>query len=203
MSNNTLNKNILNSNILNKNEISIENNINNNNTNINNDNLSILNKSNVSLNKQNSKDLKNLEIKKKNNLTVTFKKCNPAFWNYNMRRVKTPGFRAISNKVINKPLYTTKIGDLVKEYNRIKSVSRKSKKRMREKHFTTFENIDKIITVKEDLLMNNLKFKYFNCLFPQKKEKTLSKKQIFLKKVTNCIEILDNPFNLEFEKIEG
>ena len=118
-------------------------------------------------------DLKNIEKMKKNNLIVSMKKKNPTFWNNNMKRVQTAGFRAISNKVTNKPLYTTKIGDLVREFNRIKSLSKKSKIRMREKHLTTINEIDKIAGIKEDLLMFNLKIKYFNCAFPKKKEKII------------------------------
>ena len=207
--NNPINKqNILNAHILNNKDILKifeKENIKTNKTNINdeNENSSFLNKSNDSIKKQYIKDLKNIEKMKKNNLIVASKKRNPIFWNNNMRRVQTPGFRAISNKVINKPLYTTKIGDLVKEFHRIKSVAKKSKKRMREKHLTTLENIDKIIGVKEDLLMINLKFKYLNCSFPQKRQKTLSKRKIFRNKVTNCIELMDNPLNIQFEKLDN
>ena len=170
------------------------------NENINNQNGS-LNKSNSSStnNKQFIKDLNNLEKMKKNNLIVAMKKKNPIFWNNNMGRVHTAGFRTISNKVKNKPLYTTKIVDLVKEYNRIKTVSNKSRIRMREKHLTTMNDIDKIVKVKEDLLMFNLKLKYFNCSFPQKRIKTIPKKRIIRNKVANCLEIIDNPFHLDYE----
>ena len=137
---------------------------------------------------------------RKNNMLLRLKKRNPLFWNNNMQRVHTAGFRAISNKVTNKPLYTTKIGDLVKEYNRIKTLSKRAKRRMRDKHLTTMEDIDKIVGVKEDLLMFNLKMKYFNCSFPQKKQKVVSKRQIFRKKIKNCVEIIDNPLNGGYEK---
>ena len=130
------------------------------------------------------------------------KKMNPTFWNNNMKRVQTAGFRAISNKVKNKPLYTTKIGDLVREFNRIKSLSKKAKIRMKEKHLTTINKIDKIAKIKEDLLMFNLKLKYFNCAFPKKNQKIIPKKQIISKKVTNCMKIIDNPFNLDYSKLD-
>ena len=169
-----------------------------NNENINN-NMS--NKTNTSSdnNRNFINDLKNIEKMKKNNLIVSMKKRNPIFWNNNMKRVQTAGFRAISNKVTNKPLYTTKIGDLVREFNRIKSVSKKSKIRMREKHLTTINEIDKIAGIKEDLLMFNLKIKYFNCAFPKKRQKIIPKNQIIKKKVANCMKIVDNPFNLDID----
>jgi hypothetical protein len=134
-----------------------------------------INKSNIDScrSKQTMQDLINIEKMRKNNQIVKLKKRNSIYWNNHMRRVQTAGFKAISNKVINKPLYTTKIGDLVKQYNRIKMDSKKSKKRMREKHLTSQEEIDKIIGVKEDLLMFNLKMKFFNCSFPQKKQKVI------------------------------
>ena len=74
-------------------------------------------------------------------------------------------------KVKNLPLYTTKIGDLVNEYNRIKKSSKKLKINYKEKHFSTYEEIDNIIKIKEDMLMFLLKQKYFNCRFPKKKLK--------------------------------
>lgn len=67
---------------------------------------------------------------------------------------------------------------------------------MREQHLTNIKNIDKIVNVKEDLLMFNLKLKFFNCSFPQKRKRTISKKKIMKKKIKNCLEIIDNSFNL-------
>ena len=201
---------VINNNILNNinidmpnNNLETESNLNSNqNGNSNYDNTSIINKSNINLSKSKQfvKDINNLEKMRKNNMILGLKKRNPLFWNNNMQRLHTAGFRAISNKVTNKPLYTTKIGDLVKEYNRIKTLSKKSKRRMRDKHLTTMEDIDKIVDVKEDLLMFNLKMKYFNCSFPQKKQKFVSKRKIFRKKIKNCVEIIDNPLNGEYEK---
>ena len=72
---------------------------------------------------------------------------NQKYWN-KTKRIKT----AISRnpKVTNKPLYVSKISDFIKEYKRIKSVSKTSKKKIQEKHFTTLENIEKISQTKED-----------------------------------------------------
>ena len=178
--------------------ISTDNNRNGNNNSINkinSRNTSLLNKSNLSSinNKHFIKDLNILEKMKRNNL---MRKKNPFFWNNSIKRVQTAGFRKITNKVTNKPLYITKIVDLVKEYHRIKSVSKNSRIRMREQHLTNIKNIDKIVNVKEDLLMFNLKLKFFNCSFPQKRKRTISKKKIMKKKIKNCLEIIDNSFNL-------
>ena len=148
--------------------------------------------------KQFVKELNYLDKMKKNYLIVTSRTKNPNFWNNNnKKRIQTAGFRTISNKVINKPFYTTKIGDLVKEYNRIKRVSNKSRIRMRERCLTTVNDINKIVKIKEDLLMFNLKLKYFNCTFQNKKIKTIPKNKIIRNKVVNCFEITDNPFNLD------
>ena len=61
-------------------------------------------------------DLINLERLKKN--IIMKEKKNPAYWNNNIKRVHTSENRKI--KVINKPLYVSKISDFVNEYNRIK-----------------------------------------------------------------------------------
>ena len=145
------------------------------------------------------KDLINFERMKQNNFMK--EKKNPAYWNYNIKRLNTAGNR--NHKIINKPLYVSKISDFIKEYKRIKSVSKKAKKRMREKHFTTLENIDKISQTKEDLLMFILKMKFFNCKFPSKKIKTISKKDLFVKKLRNYLNIIDNPYSPATREIKA
>ena len=67
---------------------------------------------------------------------------------------------------------------------------------MKEKHLTTMDNINKILKIKEELLMFVLKMKYFHHSFPQKQTKNLSKKEIFVKKFKNYIDIIDNPYSL-------
>ena len=169
----------------------------------NNSNSTMLNKSNDSLlnNKQYLRDLSNLEKMRKNNLEKMRKKKNPLYWNTNIKRLSTAGCRTISKKVINKPFYVNKIGDFVREYNRIKSATKKSRIAIRENPIGNNNEIEKIFKTKEDLLMFNLKFKFFNCHFPQKKQKAISKKLIFKKKLTNCMEIIEDPFNIDFEII--
>lgn len=73
---------------------------------------------------------------------------------------------------------------------------------MQEKHFTTMDNIEKISKAKEDLLMFILKMKYFHCAFPQKKTKTISKKELFTRKLKNYLEIIDNPYSLATRQLK-
>ena len=94
-------------------------------------------------------------------------------------------------KVKNLPLYTTKIGDLIKEYHRIKKNSKKLKINYKEKHFSTYEEIDNIIKTKEDMLMFLLKQKYFNCKFPQKIVKAPNPKLLFLDKIKEDIDLIE------------
>ena len=94
-------------------------------------------------------------------------------------------------KVKNLPLYTTKIGDLIKEYNRIKKSSKKLKLNYKEKHFSTYEEIDNIIKTKEDMLMFLLKQKFFNCRFPQKIIKAPNPKIMFLNKMKEYIDLIE------------
>ena len=141
----------------------------------------------------------NFERIKKNNLMR--ERRNPAYWNTNIKRLQTAGNRI--HRVINKPLYISKISDFIKEYKRIKSVSKCAKKRMKEEHFTTFENIDKISKIKEDLLMFILIVKFLNCKFPQKKTKKVSKKELFIKKLRNYLNIIDNPYSLASRELKA
>ena len=91
----------------------------------------------------------------------------------------------------NLPLYTTKIGDLIKEYNRIKKSSKKLKLNYKEKHFSTYEEIDNIIKTKADMLMFLLKQKFFNCRFPQKIIKAPNPKIMFLNKMKEYIDLIE------------
>ena len=165
----TNNIKIFNDNLLNNNEISskilpLENKKKNDKTKINENNSSstLGNKSSNSYsnNKQNLKELRSLEKIRKNNLEI-IKRKNPLYWSDKYKRLNTAGHRTSSNKVINKPLYITKIGDLVKEYNRIKSETKNSSIRLKEKHMITNDEIEKIVKIKEDLLMFNLKIIIF------------------------------------------
>ena len=147
----------------------------------------------------NKNSLINLERLKKYNILK--EKRNPKYWNNNVKRLNTAGNR--TNKIINKPLYVSKISDFIKEYKRIKSVSKSTRKRMREKHFTTLDNIEKISKTKEELLMFILKMKFLQCRFPQKIVKTISKKELFLKRFNNYLNIIDNPYSLATKELKA
>lgn len=164
-----------------------------NKNNINNEEIDKANESSLII-----KDIINFERIKKNNYMNIRK--NPAYWNNNIKRINTAGNR--NHKVINKPLYVTKISDFVKEFNRIKTLSKSAKRRMREKHFTTMDNIDKISQIKEDLLMFILKMKFFHCSFPPKKVKAISKKELFIKNLKNYLDIIDNPYSLATRELK-
>ena len=178
--------------------------INNSNENTNSVNQnSKINKSSESFNNnaRNLAYLNNIKKMKKNKgLLMSQKQKNPIYWNNNYKRAQTAGHRcSTATKVKNKPFYANKIEDLIKEYNRIKSSTRKSKKKMKENLFITVGNIDKIASIKEDMLMFNLKMKYFKCGYPKAKVKTASKRKVFTKKIKNVVEMMDNPFNYDFQ----
>ena len=176
-----------------------------NNTNEQNSNK--INETNESIN-NNIQSLKSFNKRnkvEKNNYFFIKKQKNPAFWNTNIRRAQTPGLRSTNKKLKNKPFRQIKIEDLIKQYNRIKSTTSKSKRRMEERHFTTLGDIDKIMNVKEDMLMFNLKMKYFKSgyNYMNKKGKSVPKKKIFTKKIKTYVDMIDNPTNfdiLDFEK---
>ena len=178
--------------------------INNSNANINSANQnSKINKSSESFinNTRNVTCLNNIKKMKKNKglLMSQRQKKNPKYWNNNFKRAQTAGHRcSTAYKVKNKPFYANKIEDLIKEYNRIKSSTRKSKKKMKENLYITLGNIDKIASIKEDMLMFNLKMKYFKCGYPKTKVKTVSKRKMFTTKIKNDVEMLDNPFYYDF-----
>ena len=137
--------------------------------------------------------LDELELIQRNNKTLMNKqKWNPIYWNRNRKKIHTAGFRAFSNQVRNEPLYITKISDLIKEYNRIKSSTKRSKKNIEEKLFNTYNNLNEIMKIKEDLLMFQLKQKYLNCSFPYKKKENVSKKRIFIAKFKDEVKYIDD-----------
>ena len=178
--------------------------INNSNANTNSVNQnSKINKSNESFlnNTRNLTYINNIKKMKNNKgLLMLQKQKNPNYWNNNFQRAQTSRNRCSdSTKVKNKPFFANKIEDFIKEYNRIKSSTRRSKKKMKENLFITLGKIDKIASIKEDMLMFNLKMKYFKCGYPKTKVKTVSKRKMFTKKIKNVVEMMDNPFNYDFQ----
>ena len=47
-----------------------------------------------------------------------------------------------------------------------------------------------------------LKMKYFHCAFPQKKMKTISKKELFMRKLRNYLDIIENPYSLATRQLK-
>ena len=94
-------------------------------------------------------------------------------------------------KVKNKPIYTTNINDFINEYNRIKKNIRKLNKNYKEKHFSTYKEIDHILKVKEDMQMFLLKQKFFHSKFKPKPSKLIKHKNEFIKKMKDYLELLE------------
>jgi len=115
------------------------------------------------------------------------------YYNFNNNNNKGSFIKNKKNiKVKNLPLYTTKITDLIKEFNRIKNNSKKLKINYKEKHFSSYEDIENIIKIKEEMLMFLLKQKYFNCKFPKKIIKPPNYKKIFMEKMKDYVEYTED-----------
>ena len=115
------------------------------------------------------------------------------YHNFNYNNNKGSFIKSKKNiRVKNLPLYTTKITDLIKEFNRIKNNAKKLKINYKEKHFSTYEEIENIVKIKEDMLMFLLKQKYFNCKFPQKIVKPPNYKKIFVEKMKDYVEFTED-----------
>lgn len=120
--------------------------------------------------------------------------CNTSSSNTNINNKRTfrSAFKKSPVKIKNMPLYTTKIDDIMKEYYRIKKMSKLTKMRYKETHLLTFKEIDKTIKVKEDLLIFSLKQKYNKNQFPkQNNKKKINKKDLFIQKFKDNAEYLD------------
>ena len=105
-------------------------------------------------------------------------------------------------KVTNKPIYTTNINDFVLEYNRIKKNIKNLKNNYKEKHFSTYKEIDNLLEVKEDMLMFLLKQKFLSSKFKPKQNKMGKTKKDFMNKLKDYMEILEENPNKRFIKIE-
>ena len=116
--------------------------------------------------------------------------------NKNFIHINNSSKKQNSNKIKNFPIFTIKISDLIKGYNKIKKNSNKIKINYLKNYFPSKEDIDSMKQTKEDLLMFLLKRKFLENKFPSKKIKTNSKRKEFLKKLTNDVEFLDKPDNI-------
>ena len=115
---------------------------------------------------------------------------------------KTPvrsAFKRSSNKVKNLPLYTTTIEDIINEYDRIKKKSKLTKIHYRETHLMTYREIDKVVKIKEDLLVFLLKQKFLNNQFPLKSAKRPNKRKLFIKKLKDNVDVLDRRYIDSFD----
>ena len=137
----------------------------------------------------------NIKNKNKNNFILSYNESSKKIKNI-LRN--SSGFKNKSYlKVINKPIYTTNIGDLIFEYERIKKSTKKLKKNYREKHFSTYKEIDHLLEVKEDMLMFLLKQKFLNSKFRPKPIKITKDKKEFINKMKDYVEMLEEkPRNL-------
>ena len=103
--------------------------------------------------------------------------------------------------VINKPMYTAKISDFVKNYNRIKTQSKMNRIKRKENHLMTFYEIDNSININEDMKLFLLKDKFLKTKFPQKKAKMNNiKRKEFLNKFIEKYDVFDNPFINNFDE---
>lgn len=136
---------------------------------------------------------------------------NKTKYNFNESHINNKNFIRSSSsvkrksylKVIHKPLYTTNINDLIKEYDRIKKNIKKLKKNYEEKHFSTYKEIDHLLKIKEEMLMFLLKQKFFSSKFKPKPNKFNRSKKEFINKMKDYVEILeDKPkdlYTIDFE----
>ena len=159
-------------------------------------------------NQNENKHKKNFHINKKyssNNLNplskiTTFSKTNNAY-NYNTISNCNNIYKdKIKNiKVIYKPIYTAKIVDFVKNYNRIKNKNKINKIKRKENHLFKYADIEKAFEIKEDMMMFLLKDKYIQSQFPKTYIKKPDKRKLFLKKFNEKLQILENPYNKDLK----
>ena len=95
-------------------------------------------------------------------------------------------------KIKNKPLYADKIEDIFNEYYRIKNSSKATKKRYRELHLIPYKEIDKVVRIKEEMLLFLLKQKFFSKRYRKIKTKVKDRKKMFIQKMKEDLDFLDN-----------
>ena len=128
-------------------------------------------------------------INNKNRYILNYKE-SPAS-NKNLLRSATSFKDKSYLKVINKPIYTTNINDLIYEYDRIKKNIKKLRKNYKEKHFSTYKEIDHLMEIKEDMLMFLLKQKFLNSKFRPKPIKITKNKNEFMNKMKDYVDMLE------------
>ena len=111
------------------------------------------------------------------------------------KRVHRGSFLVIPNKVRYQPIYTANIKDFVDKYNRIKKENNMTELKCKENYFFSYEDISKIMKVREDLMMHLLKEKYFISQFPKPANGKLNQKEVFIKRFKESFDIFDNPYS--------
>ena len=113
--------------------------------------------------------------------------------NIKNKRIISSTSERFSFKIKNKPLYTSKIEDVLNEYNRIKKKNKLIKMKYKEIHLITYNEIDNIMKIKEDLLIFDLKQRFLKKQFPKPIIKKENKKETFVKKFKRDLDfIADN-----------
>lgn len=115
--------------------------------------------------------------------------------------VISSSYRTISNKVKNLPLYTTKIDDIIKEYDNIKDSMENERRKYIKNHILGMEQIDEIIKTRTEMKIMKLKQKYLSTRFP---EAGLGKSGMSLSemkgKISKELDKIDRKFYLTKEK---
>lgn len=107
-------------------------------------------------------------------------------------RIVSSSYKIISNKVKNLPLYTVKIGDLIKQMKNIKTQMKKESFQYKSRHFMSYQDIDNLIETRKQMKILQLKQKYFNCKFPEPVVHNNRTKQKIIKELKEDYEILEN-----------
>ena len=112
----------------------------------------------------------------------------------NVKRLIKTDIKKKPFKVKNLPLYTTKIEDILNEYDRIKNKSKLTEIHYKEAHLATFKEIDNIVKIKEDLLIFLLREKFLKNKYPLRITKTPNKRKIFIKKFKDNVDSIDRKY---------
>ena len=150
---------------------------------------------------------------KDNSSSIILKSASTSRMNYSpvknylnsFSNIKEPvissSFRTVSNKVKNLPLYTTKIDDIIKEYDNIKDSMENERRKYIKNRLLGIEQIDEIIKTRTEMKIMKLKQKYLSTRFP---EAGLGKSGMSLSeikgKISKELDKIDRKFYLTKEK---
>lgn len=100
-------------------------------------------------------------------------------------KVIASSFRAVSNKVKNLPLYTTKIEDIIIEYDLIRERMEKERKKYIKNRLLSPNDIDEIMKTRTEMKILRLKNKYLKTKFPE--PGTTGNKSLNIEEIKNKI----------------